>query len=78
MMMYGPIYGYMDIGIYMEVYPKYVPWYVEEYFKEDFETLVVGGMVFCTLMCGVFDILNKLKILRVLDHGIANKPIMGR
>ena len=25
-----------------------VPWYVEEYFEEDFETLVVGGMVFGT------------------------------
>ena len=46
--------------------------------KEDFETLVVGGIVFGTLMCGVFDVLNKLTILRVLDHGIANKPFMGR
>ena len=73
-MMYGPICVYMDIGMYMEVDPMDVPWYVEEYF----ETLVVGGMVFFTLMCGVFDILDKLKILRVLDHGIANKPIMGR
>ena len=51
-----------------------VPCYVEE----DFETLVVGGMVFGTLMCAVFDVLNKLNILRLLDHGIANKPIMGR
>ena len=48
------------------------------YVEEDFETLVVGCMVFCTLMCGVFDILNKLNILRVLDHGISNKPIMRR
>ena len=46
--------------------------------KEDFETLVVGGMVFGTLMCVVFDVLNKLKILRVLDLGFANKPIMER
>ena len=62
----------------MEVDPTYVPWYVEEYFEKDFETLVVGGMVFCTLMCGVFDILKKLNILRVLDNGIENKPIMER
>ena len=74
MMMYGIICGYMYIGMYMEADPMDVPWYVEEYF----ETLVVGGMVFCTLMCGVFDIMKKLKILRVLDHGIENKPIMGR
>ena len=74
MMMYGPICGYMAIGMYMEVYPMDVPWYAEE----DFETLVVGGMVFCTLKCRVFEILNKLNILRVLDHGISNKPIMLR
>ena len=48
----------------MEVYPTYVPWYVEEYF----ETLVVGGMVFGTLMCGVFEILDILNNLRVLDQ----------
>ena len=72
--MYGPICGYMDIGMYMEVDPMCIPWYVEE----DFETLVVGGMVFGTLMCGVFDILNILKNLRVLDQEFANKPIIGR
>ena len=74
MVMYGPPCGYMAIGMLMEVEPMDMPWYVEE----DSETLVVGGMVFGTFMCGVFDVLNKLKILRVLDHGIANKPIMGR
>ena len=62
----------------MEVEPMDVPWYVEEDFEEKFETLVVGGMVFGTLMCGVFNVMNKLKILRVLDYGFANKPIMGR
>ena len=55
-----------------------VPWYVEEDFEEYFETLVVGGMVFGTLMCGVFDVLNILKNLRVLDQEFANKPIIGR
>jgi hypothetical protein len=39
----------------MEVDPTDVPWYVEE----DFETLVVSGMVFGTLMCGVFDVLDQ-------------------
>ena len=48
----------------MEVDPMEVPWYVEE----DFETLVVGGMVFDTLMCGVFDVLEILKNSRVLDQ----------
>ena len=62
----------------MEVDPTYVPWYVEEYFEEDFETLIVGGMVFGTLMCGVFDVLDILKNLRVLDQEFANKPIIGR
>ena len=55
----------------------YVPWYVEEYFEEYFETLVVGGMVVGTLMCGVFDVLDILKNLRVLDKEFANKPIIG-
>ena len=54
----------------MEVYPMYVPWYVEEEFEEDFETLVVGGMVFGTIMCGVFDVLDILKNLRVLYQKI--------
>ena len=58
----------------MEVEPMDVPWYVEE----DFETLVVGGMVFGTLMCGVFDALDILKNLRVLDQEFTNKPIIGR
>ena len=58
----------------MEVEPTYVPWYAEEYF----ETLVVGGMVFDTLMCEVFDVLDILKNLRVLDQEFANKPIIGR
>ena len=44
--------------------------------KEDFETLVVGGMVFGTLMCGVFDVLDILNNLRVLDQEFANKPII--
>ena len=38
----------------MEVEPTYVPWYVEEYFEKDFETLVVSGMVFGTLMCALW------------------------
>ena len=46
----------------MEVEPMEVPWYVEEYF----ETLVVGGMVFGTLIGGVFDIQNILRNLMVL------------
>ena len=58
MVMYDTLCGYMDIGIE----PMDMTWYVEEYF----ETLVVGGMVFGTLMCGVFDVLNILKNLRVL------------
>ena len=62
----------------MEVEPMEFPWYVEEEFEEDFETLVVGGMVFSTFMCGVFDVLNILKNLRVLDQEFANKPIIGR
>ena len=62
----------------MEVEPTYVPWYVEERFEEDFETLVVGGMVFDTLMCGVFDILNILNNLSVLEQEFVNKPIIGR
>ena len=36
----------------MEVEPTYVPWYVEEYFEKDFETLIVSGMVFGTLVWG--------------------------
>ena len=61
----------------MDVEPTEVPWYVED-FKEDFETLVVGGMVFGALMCGVFDVLSIMKNLRVLDQEFVNKPIMGR
>ena len=72
MVMYGPICGYMDIRMWMEVNPTDMPWYVEE----EFETLVVGGMVFGTLMCGVFDVLNILNNVRVLDHEFANKPII--
>ena len=64
MVMYGPLCGYMAIGMYMEVETMEVPWYVEEYF----ENLVVCGMVFGTLMCEVFGILNMLKNLRVLDQ----------
>ena len=60
----------------MEVDSMDVPWYVEEYFEEDFETLVVGGMVFGTLMCGVFDVLNILNNLRVLYQEFSNKPII--
>ena len=44
----------------MVLEPMDVPWYVEEYFEEDFETLVVGGMVFGTLIYGVFDFLDIL------------------
>ena len=58
----------------MEVEPTDVPWYVENNFEEDFETLVFGGMVFGTLMCGVLDILNILNNLRVLDQEFSNKP----
>ena len=46
--------------------------------EEDFETLLVGGMVFGTLMCGVFDVLDILKNLRVLYQEFSNKPIIGR
>ena len=52
--------------------------YVPRYVKEYFETLVVGGMVFGSFMCGVFDILGILKNLRVLDQKFANKSITGR
>ena len=62
----------------MEVDPTYVAWYVEEYFEEDFETLIAGGMVFGTLMCGVFDVLFKLNNLRVLNQEFSHKPIIGR
>ena len=55
-----------------------VPWYVEEDFEEYFETLVVGGMVFDTLMCGVFEVLDILKNLRVLDKEFEDKPIIER
>ena len=58
----------------MEVEPTYMPWYIEE----DFETLVVGGMVFGTLMCEVFDVLDILKNLRLLDQEFADKRIIGR
>ena len=51
-----------------------VPLYVEEYF----ETLVVGGMVFGTLMCGVFDLLDILKNLRVSYQEFTNETIIGR
>ena len=43
-----------------------VPCYVEEYFKENFEALVVGGMVFGTLIGGVFDVQDILSNLMVL------------
>ena len=66
MVMYVTICGYMAIGIYMEVDTMDIPWYAEEDIEEDFQTLVVGGMVFGTLMCGVFDVLNILNNLRVL------------
>ena len=58
----------------MEVDPTDVPRYVEE----DFETLVVRGIVFGTLMCEIFGVLNKLNNLRVLDQEFSNKPIIGR
>ena len=52
----------------MEVEPMEVIWYVEEDFEEYIGTLVVGGggMVFGTLMCGFFDVMNILNNLRVL------------
>ena len=78
MVMYGPLCGYMDIVMYMELYPMEFPSYVQEYFKEYFETLVVGGMVFGTVMCGVFDVLDILKNLRVSEHQFANNPIIER
>ena len=56
--------------MYMEVDPMDMTWYVEDNFKEYFETLVVCGMVFGTLMCGVFDILDILKNLSVLYQDI--------
>ena len=36
----------------------------------------MGGVVFDTLKCGVFDVLEKLKNLRVLYHEFANNPII--
>ena len=78
MMIYGPICGYISIGMYMEVEATYIPWYFEECFEEDVETLVVGGMVFDTLMCGVFDVLDILNNLMVLDQEFGNKTIIGR
>ena len=62
MLMYGPLCGYIYIGMLIEVDPMDMHWYV----KEDFETLVDGGMVFGTLMCGFFDVMNILNKLRVL------------
>ena len=67
MMMYGPIFVYMSIGMYMKVDPMEIPWHVEDNFEEYFETVVVGGFVFGTLMCGVFDVLNILKNLIILE-----------
>ena len=66
MVMYSPICGYMAIGMLMEVEPMDMVWYVEEDFEKYLETLVVGGMVFGTLMCGFFDVMNILNKLRVL------------
>ena len=74
MVMYGPICGYMAIGMSMEVEPMDVPWYVEG----DSKTLVVGGMVFGNLMCVVFEVLDILKNLKLLDQEFANKPIIER
>ena len=68
------VWSYLWLYGYWDVEPTYVPWYIEEYF----ETLVVSGMVFGILMCGVFDVLDILKNLRVLDQEFANKPIIGR
>ena len=62
----------------MEVGPMEIPWYVEEDFEEYFETLVVGGMVFGTLMCRVFDVLDIIKNLRVLGPEFENKTIIRR
>ena len=78
MVMYGPPCGYLTIGILMEVEPMDMPWYVEEFFEEDFKILVVGGMVFGTLMCGVFDVLDILKNLRVLYQEFENKTILNK
>ena len=40
---------------------------------------LLGTVIFIgILMCGVFDILDILKNLRVLDQEFANKPIIGR
>ena len=64
--------------MYLDGNTMEVPWYVEEYFEDDFETLVVSVMVFGTLMCGVFDVLNTLKNLRILYQEFSNKPIIGR
>ena len=58
----------------MDVNHMEVPCYIEEYFK----TPVVGGMVFDTLMCGVFGVLDIVKNLRVLDQEFSNKPIIRR
>ena len=66
MVMYGPICGYMAIGMWMEVYSMDLPWDAEEDVEEYFETLVLHGMVFGTHMCGVFDVMDILNNLRVL------------
>ena len=58
----------------MELDPMELPWYVEEDFEEEFETLVVCGMVFGILMCGVFEVLNILKNLKVLDKELKINP----
>ena len=58
----------------MVVEPTDMPSYLED----DFETLVVSGMNFGTLMCGAFDVLDILKNLMVLDQEFENKPIIGR
>ena len=78
MMTYGPLCDYMAIGMLTEVDPMDMPWYVEEYYEEVLGTLVVGGVVFDTLKCGAFDVLKRLKNLRVLYHVFANNPIIGR
>ena len=41
-------------------------------------TLVICGVVFGTLLCGVFDVLHKLMKTRMKHHVIASKPFIGR
>ena len=66
--------GLMALGCYMvigTVYPC-------DHAYESHKVLKTCGMVFGTLMCGVFDVFNILKNLRVFEQEFSNKTIIGR